>query len=68
MTQKHLLITSSSSISWDNAITSALNETSKTIDNISNITIIKKYADIIDNKINNYIVDLDLTFIVNKNR
>lgn len=66
--EKHLLITASSSISWKDAIAAAISEASKTIDYLSKIEIIKKYADIQGNKISTYYVDLDISFIIDGKR
>ena len=66
--EKHLLVTASSSISWKDAITAAISEASKTIDYLSKIEILKKYADIQGNKISTYYVDLDISFIIDGKR
>lgn len=66
--EKHLLVTSSSRISWKDAINQAIAEASKTLDNISCVKVLEQRADIQDEKIEIYYVDLDLCFIVDKNR
>ncbi|MBQ3408843.1 MAG: dodecin domain-containing protein [Clostridia bacterium] len=66
--QKHLSITGSSSISWKDAITRAIEEASKSIDYLSGVDIIRQYATISGNKIENYIVDLDIAFTIDKSR
>ena len=66
--KKHLIITGISNISWKDATLKAINEVSKTIDYISEIKILEQRATINENKIAEYFVDLDLVFIVNKNR
>ncbi len=66
--EKHLIITGNSSVSWKDAIVKAIYETSKTIDYLSNVTILKQYAKIDGNKICDYFVDLDISFIVDLNR
>ncbi len=66
--EKHLLITASSSISWKDAITAAISEASKTIDYLSGVKILSKYADIQGNKISTYHVDLDISFIIDGKR
>lgn len=66
--EKHLLITASSKISWKDAITAAVSEASKTIDYLSGIEILKKYADIQGNKISTFYVDLDISFIIDVKR
>ena len=67
-TKKHLIITGISNISWKDATLSAIKEVSKTIDYISEIKILEQKATISDNKISEYMVDIDLSFIVDENR
>ena len=64
---KHLILTGISEKSWDDAINTLIEDASKTIDNISGISIVSKSANITNNKITEYVVDLDLSFIVNVN-
>lgn len=64
---KHLILTGISEKSWDDAINTLIQDASKTIDNISGISIVSKSANITNNKITEYVVDLDLSFIVNVN-
>ena len=66
--KKHLKITGSSTVSWKDAIVKAIEEASKTIDYLSSIRILDQYAKIDGNKISEYFVDLDLSFIVDVNR
>ena len=66
--KKHLIITGNSSISWKDAIVKAIDEASKTIDYISEIKILEQRANIDGNKISEYFVDLDLSFVVDLNR
>ena len=65
---KHLKITGSSTVSWKDAIVKAISEASKTIDYLSEVKIIEQRANIDGNKISEYFVDLDLSFIVDVNR
>lgn len=67
-TQKHLIITGVSNVSWKDATLKAVNEVSKTIDYISSIKILEQRANIINNKITEYFVDIDLCFIIDENR
>lgn len=67
-TQKHLIITGTSNISWKDATLKAINEVSKTIDYISEIKILEQRANIVNNRISEYFVDIDLSFIVDTNR
>lgn len=66
--EKHLIITGTSETSWKDAITKTTTEASKTIDYISGIKILEQRAKIDGNKISEYFVDLDLTFLIDLNR
>ena len=66
--EKHLIITGSSNISWKDAIVKTISEASKTIDYISSVKILEQRAKIDGNKISEYFVDLDLTFLIDLNR
>lgn len=67
-TKKHLIITGISNSSWKDATLKAINEVSKTINYISDIKILEQRAKIEDNKIVEYSVDIDLSFIIDENR
>ncbi len=67
-TKKHLFITGISNLSWKDATIKAINEVSKSIDYISDIKIIEQRANITNGKITEYFVDIDLSFIIDKNR
>ena len=66
--EKHLIITGTSKTSWEDAIAKTIEEASKTIDYISSIKVLEQRAKIDANKISEYFVDLDLTFIIDLNR
>ena len=66
--EKHLTITGNSTVSWKDAIVKAIEESSKTIDYLSSIRILDQYAKIDGNKISEYFVDLDLSFVLDLNR
>ncbi len=66
--EKHLLVTGSSKNSWKDAITATIEHASKTIDYLSSVTVLKKYARISGNKISEYFVDLDISFVIDKER
>ncbi len=66
--KKHLIITGTSEISWKDAIVKTISEASKTIDYISEVKILEQRANIDGNKISQYFVDLDLSFIIDLNR
>ena len=65
--KKHLIITGNSTISWKDAIIKAIAEASKTIDYLSEVKIIEQRASIDGNKISEYFVDLDISFIIDVN-
>lgn len=67
-TQKHLIITGISNISWKDATLKAINEVSKTIDYICSIKILEQRANIVNNQITEYFVDIDLSFMIDENR
>ncbi len=66
--KKHLIITGNSTVSWKDAIVKAIAEASKTIDYLSEVKILEQRALIDGNKISQYFVDLDLSFIIDVNR
>ena len=66
--KKHLIITGTSNVSWKDAIVHAVEETSKTIDCLSEIKVLEQRASITQNNITEYFVDLDISFIIDKNR
>ena len=66
--KKHLIITGNSTISWKDAIVKAISEASKTVDYLSEVTILEQRACIDGNKISEYFVDLDISFTVDLDR
>ena len=66
--EKHLTITGNSTVSWKDAIVKTIEEASKTIDYLSSVRILDQYAKIDGNKIAEYFVDLDLSFVLDLNR
>ena len=66
--KKHLIVTGNSTVSWKDAILKAINETSKTIDYLSEVKVLEQRATISTDKIMEYFVDLDISFIVDPNR
>lgn len=66
--EKHLMITGTSTISWKDAIVQTITEASKTIDYLTGVTIINQKAKINGNKITEYYVDVDLTFMIDRDR
>ena len=65
--EKHLKVTGTSSVSWKDAIVKTIEETSKTIQHISEIIVLNQRAKINENKIEQYYVDLDISFIIDRN-
>ena len=66
--EKHLMITGSSTISWKDAVVKTIEEASRTIDYLSGVTIINQRAKISGRKIIEYYVDIDLTFVIDRDR
>ena len=66
--KKHLIVTGNSTVSWKDAIVKAISEASKTIDYLSEVKILEQRATIDGNKISEYFVDLDLSFVIDLNR
>ena len=68
MTEKHLIITGTSTVSWKDSIVKAIQEASRTIDYISSVKILEQRANINSDKISQYFVDLDLSFVIDRDR
>ena len=66
--KKHLFITGTSTVSWKDAIVKTIAEASKSIDYLSNVKIIEQRANIDGDKISEYFVDLDISFLIDLNR
>ena len=66
--EKHLIITGNSTVSWKDAIVKAIEQASKTIDYLSSVKILNQYAKIDGNKISDYYVDLDISFVLDLDR
>ncbi len=66
--EKHLKVTGTSEISWKDAIVQTVAEASKTIDYLTNVTILEQNAKINGKKITEYTVDLDLSFLIDRDR
>lgn len=62
--EKHIKITGYSNVSWKDAIVKSIEEASKTLDNLTSITVIEQRANIQNNKICEYLVDLDISFLI----
>lgn len=66
--EKHLMITGTSKVSWKDAIVNTIAEASKTLDYLTGVKIIEQKAKINGDKISEYYVDLDLTFMIDRDR
>ena len=59
---KHIFVTGHSNLSWKDAIVKTISETSQTIKNLNSVEILNQRATIIEDKISEYLVDLDISF------
>ncbi len=66
--EKHLKVTGTSEISWKDAVVQTINEASKTLDCLTTVTILDQRAKINGKKISEYYVDLDLSFMIDRDR
>ncbi len=66
--EKHLKVSGTSTVSWKDAIIQTVSEASKTIDYLTNVTVLEQKAKIDGKKISEYYVDLDLSFVVDRDR
>ena len=62
--EKHIQVTGSSNVSWKDAIVQTVEEVSKTINYITSVKIIEQRAKVTVNKMTEYYVDLDISFMV----
>jgi flavin-binding protein dodecin len=62
--EKHIKITGYSNVSWKDAIVKSIAEASCTLNNLSGITVLSQRATLKNDKIDQYLVDLDVTFFV----
>lgn len=66
--EKHLTITGTSTVSWKDAVIQAVAEASKTIDYLSSVRVLDQRAKIDGKKLTQYYVDLDIAFIIDRDR
>lgn len=66
--EKHITVTGTSTVSWKDAIVQTIAEASKTIDYLTGVTIINQRAKINGKKMTEYYVDLDITFMIDRDR
>ena len=62
--EKHIQVTGKSTVSWKDAIVQTIDEVAKTINYITSVKIVEQRAKVTVNKITEYYVDLDITFMV----
>lgn len=66
--EKHLTITGTSTVSWKDAVVQAVAEASKTLDYLSSVKVLDQRARIDGKKLIQYYVDLDIAFIIDRDR
>lgn len=66
--EKHIRVTGNSTVSWKDAILQTIAEASKTIDYLTEVKILDQRAKINEKKIQEYLVDLELSFTIDRNR
>ncbi len=66
--EKHLRVTGTSTVSWKDAVVQAVSEASKTIDYLSNVKILEQRSKIDGKKLVEYFVELDLSFVIDRDR
>ena len=62
--EKHIQVTGKSNISWKDAIVTTVAEVAKTINYLTSVKILDQRAKITVNRMTEYYVDLDITFMV----
>ena len=67
-TEKHIMVTGSSTVSWKDAIIQTISEASKTIDYLTGVKVLNQTAKINGKKIAEYYVELDLSFTIDRDR
>ncbi len=65
-TEKHIKVTGYSNVSWKDAIVKTIQEAGKTLNHLSMVRVLQQDARIANGKIIEYIVDLDLSFFIEK--
>ncbi len=66
--EKHLRVTGTSTVSWKDAVVQTVAEASKTIDYLSSVTVLEQKAKIDGKKLVEYYVELDLSFVIDRDR
>lgn len=66
--EKHIKITGSSTISWKDAIVKTIQQVSETTNYLTSVRILDQRAKITVDKISEYFVDLDISYMVDSDR
>jgi flavin-binding protein dodecin len=66
--EKHIQVTGKSNVSWKDAIVSTVSEVARTINYLTSVKILDQRAKITVDKMTEYYVDLDITFMVEQPR
>lgn len=66
--EKHVKITGSSTISWKDAIVKTIQQVSETTNYLTSVKILDQRAKITVDKISEYFVDLDISYMVDSDR
>lgn len=64
--KKHIQLTGVSNVSWKDAIVKTIQDASQTLNNLTTLKVIEQRARIQGDKIQEYYVDLDLEFEIDK--
>lgn len=66
--EKHIQVTGRSTISWKDAIVKTVEEVAQSVDYITTLKILEQRAKVTVNKMTEYYVDLDITFMVDQSK
>ena len=66
--EKYIQVTGRSTVSWKDATVKTLEEVAKSIDYITSLKILDQRAKVTVNRLTEYYVDLDITFMVDQSR
>lgn len=66
--EKHIKITGTSTVSWKDAIVKTVQELAETTNYLTSVRIIDQRAKITVDKISEYFVDLDISYMVDSDR
>lgn len=66
--EKHITITGTSTISWKDAIVKTVQEFAETTNYLTSVRIIDQRAKITVDKLSEYFVDLDISYMVDSDR